>query len=114
MVSRFETAEQAAAYLDAYAATNDCNSWLVEPEEADEFDVTYTALQTTPPSFGDQARQFEITGELESAVSIHAKVLLVQSGTDVLGLSLTGISDDQVDDLDRLAEIAVDRLDYDT
>ncbi len=112
VVSRFETVEQAATYLDAYAATNDCESWLVTTDEADTSDVVYAALQTPPPAYGDQSRLFEITGELDSVVSLHAKVLLIQSGTDVLSLSLTAISEDQVDELDELATVAVDRLGY--
>ncbi|MGI9597448.1 MAG: hypothetical protein ACR2QK_14890, partial [Acidimicrobiales bacterium] len=112
VVSRFETAEQATAYLDAYAGTNDCDSWLVATEEDGASDVVYTALQTPPPTYGDQSRQFTITGELDSVVSLHAKVLLIQSGTDVLSLSITAISATQVDELDQLAPVAVERLGY--
>ncbi len=113
VVSRFETEEQAAQYLDAYAGTNDCESWLVETDEPGTTDVVYTALQTTPPSYGDRARQFEIVGEMDEVPSIHTRVLLIQSGTDVLGLSLTAVNEDQIAELDDLAPLAVERLGYD-
>ncbi len=113
VVSRFETAAQAADYLDAYAGTNDCEGWLVETEGSGTTDVFYAALQTAPPTYGDRARQFEITGELDEVPSIHTRVLLVQSGTDVLGLSLTAVNEDQIEELDDLAPLAVERLGYD-
>ena len=114
VVSRFETADQASRYLDAYAGTNDCESWLVAAAEPSAVDVVYAALQTTPPSYGDQSRQFEITGEVDDEASIHAKVLLIQSGTDVLSISLTTQSPEQLDELDQLATVAAERLGYAT
>lgn len=113
VISRFETANQAAAYLDSYAETNDCGSWIVETEDGD---LAYTAQQTAPPSFGDRSRRFEIFGEFEGSDSedIYARMLLVQSGTDVLSLSLSTLSEADVAELDELAPIAAERLGFAT
>lgn len=111
VVSRFETADQASDYLDAFAGTNDCDSWSVD---SDNGAVTYAALQTARPPYGDQSRRFEITGALDDAEdqSIHLRVLLVQSGTDVLSLSLSAPSVAEADELDELAPIAAERLGF--
>ena len=66
------------------------------------------------PTLGERAAGFEIQGGLEDAVgiTIHGKVLVVQSGTDVISLSLSGISEVQADELDLLGPIAADRLGF--
>ena len=112
IVSRFETPEQAADYLDAYADTNDCESWIIPTD--DGADVTYIAQQTAPPSYGDRSRRFEIQGELdgEAGVTIHARVLLVQFGTDVLSLNLSALSENQAGELDDLGPVAAERLGF--
>ncbi len=112
VVSRFETAELASNYLDSYAGTNDCDSWSVSSD--DGTDVTYAALQTSRPAYGEQARRFEITGEVaeDAEISIHLRVLLVQSGTDVLSLSMWAPSESEVAELDQLAPTAAERLGF--
>jgi len=112
VVSRFETPEQASNYIDAYAGTNDCDSWSVP--SADGTDRTFAALQTARPSYGDQSRRFEITGQADGETDdeIHMRVLLVQSGTDVLSLSLSAPSQSEADELDSLAPIAAERLGF--
>ena len=109
IISRFRTPEQASSYIDSYAETNDCESWDVIGE-GDLSSVSYAALQTPPPSLGDQSRQFAITGQVGSVDSIHARVLLVQTGTDVLTLSLSGPAVEDISELETLAPTAVERL----
>jgi serine/threonine protein kinase len=110
IVSRFQTAEMASSYLDAYAATNDCESWDVDGPDEGVRSVSYAALTTLAPRLGDQARQFVITGTVDSVDEVHATVLLVRAGTDVLTLSLTGRSLDDTDELGQLASTAVERI----
>ncbi len=111
VVSRFETADQAAAYLDAYAETNDCESWVVDNEDGSN--VTFSAQQTAPPAFGDRARRFEVLGELDGpGLQIYARLVLVQSGTDVLTMNLSALSEDDAAELDLLAPLAAERLGF--
>jgi len=111
VVSRFETPTQAADYLDAYAETNSCESWVVENDDGSN--VTFTAQQTAPPSFGDRARRFEVLGTLDGAgLKIYARLVLVQSGTDVLTLNMSALSESDAAELDELAPLAAERLGF--
>ncbi len=111
VVSRFETAELASNYVDAYVSTNDCDSWSVSTGDAD---VTYTPVQTSEPAFGEQARLFEIVGAVAdgTAGDIHFRILLIRSGTDVLSLSLSAPSEAEVAELETLASTATERLGF--
>ncbi len=113
VVSRFETTEAASRYLDSYAATNDCDSWVVPTGDDGADAVVYVATEATAPAYGDQAKRFDISGELGSTLSVHARVMLIQSGTDVLSLSLSALSEAQVDELNGLTPLAAERLGYD-
>lgn len=108
VVSRFETAEQAASYLTSYAATNSCDSWAVPTAEGDE--IVFRALPAPAPVLGDDARRFDITGEVGATITNHTSVILIRSGSDVLALSLSSVSESQVDEIEALAALAAERL----
>lgn len=108
VVSRFETAEQAASYLAAYAATNTCESWSVPTAEGEE--IVYRAIPAPAPVLGDDARRFNLTGEVGTTITTHTSVILVRSGSDVLALSLSSVSETQVDEIEELAVLAAERL----
>ena len=112
VVSRFSSPEQATNYLDAYAETNSCESWTVDTDAGPSVELMAQSIDS--PTLGERAAGFEIQGGLEDAVgiTIHGKVLVVQSGTDVISLSLSGISEVQADELDLLGPIAADRLGF--
>ncbi|MEM7275673.1 MAG: hypothetical protein AAF547_21535, partial [Actinomycetota bacterium] len=110
IVSRFETPDQAEAYLDAYASTNDCVSWTAPGDDAGE--VVYTAQPVAAPVVGDDARRFDITGQIGTTVGSHASVVLIRSGADVLALSLSSVTEAQVTEIDSLAALAAERLGY--
>ena len=108
VVSRFETAEQAASYLTSYAATNSCDTWAVPTGQGDEID--YRATPMPAPVLGDDARRFDITGEIGTTITNHTSVILIRSGSDVLALSLSSVSESQVDEIESLAALATERL----
>jgi serine/threonine protein kinase len=108
VVSRFETAEQAASYLTSYAATNNCATWAVPTAEGD--DIVYLAVPAPAPVLGDDARRFDITGEIGTTITNHTSVILIRSGSDVLALSLSSVSESQVDEIESLAALAAERL----
>ncbi|MEM7323526.1 MAG: hypothetical protein AAF531_10610, partial [Actinomycetota bacterium] len=108
VVSRFETAEQAASYLASYAATNSCDSWSIPTTGGEE--VVYRATSTPAPVLGDDSRRFDLTGELGATITNHTSVILVRSGSDVLALSLSSVTESQVQEIEDLAALATERL----
>ncbi len=109
---RFETAEQATDYLDAYAETNNCDSWVIPATDEGGFDITFTANEISPPATDLPSRRFEAIGESEAPVDLYAGIVLVQSGTDVFGLSTTGLSQAQITELEDLVPLALERLGF--
>jgi hypothetical protein len=62
------------------------------------------------PVLGDDARRFDLTGELGTTITNHTSVILIRSGSDVLALSLSSVSESQVDEIESLAALAAERL----
>lgn len=112
IVSRFETPEMAAAYLDSYAATNSCLTWTELTDDGDE--VAFSATSTAAPVLGDDARRFDVTGQVGSSVGSHTSVIVVRSGSDVLSISLSAVAAEQVDEVEALATLAAQRLGFPT
>jgi serine/threonine protein kinase len=109
VLSRFGTSSQAETYLDSYLDTNDCASWTVEASEGDQL-ITYTAEQAVPADYGDNSYRIAIVGQVDDRPVINGEVLLVRTSTDVLVLSLSADSPDQLDELASLADLAIERL----
>ena len=111
LVGRFDSEGQASDYLAAYEATNDCDSWL-GPEQDGAPQIVYTPNEATEVDLGDEARRFEIAGAVTPSLTIHSRIVIVRSGTDVLVMGLSAQSPDQADRIDGLTEVAVERLGF--
>lgn len=111
VLGRFETEEQAAAYVDAYQATNDCETWL-GPEQAGAPEIVYEVVDDRAAGTTADGRRFEIEGRIDPDGVIHSRIVVVQSGTDVLILGLSAQSAQQADELDGLTDLAILRLGF--
>jgi serine/threonine protein kinase len=111
---RFETSNQASAYVASYMATVNCSEWT-QPESVDGPAVLFRPVTTPAVAvYGDDTR--EITFEAESVdaafVVLYGRVALVRYGTDVYTLNLTSFLESEVDQLDGLLQLAVQKLGY--
>jgi hypothetical protein len=95
-------------------ATVNCSEWT-QPESVDGPAVLFRPVTTPAVAvYGDDTR--EITFEAESVdaafVVLYGRVALVRYGTDVYTLNLTSFLESEVDQLDGLLQLAVQKLGY--
>jgi hypothetical protein len=114
-VVRFETDGQASAYVASFLATVNCDEWT-QPESADGPAVLFRPeISTAPAVYGDDTR--EVVFEASSADGTTTDVLLgrvaiVRKGTDVYTLNVTSFQQSDIDLLDGLLQLAVQKLGY--
>ena len=110
-LARFASADQARAYLNSYVATVNCQEWVI-PESGDNPAITLRPSVATPTAtYGDDTRALLFEGR-SSFVTLYGRVTLVQRQAEVYLVSITSLTEDDLADLDRLVELAVDKLGY--
>lgn len=110
-LARFGTAGQASAYVDSYVATVDCDEWVI-PARGDTPEILIRPRVTEPPvTYGDDTRSISFDGQA-GIITVVARAALVRKGADVYHMSVTSVVDADLDELDRLLGLAVERLGY--
>ncbi len=110
-LARFDSAEAASAYMDAYTGTVDCGEWVL-PASDDGPEVTLRPqVVQAPTRYGDDTREIHFDGT-SSFVPLYGRVTIVRRSTDVYLVSITSLLESDLDDLDRLLRQAVTNLGY--
>ncbi|MDH4076296.1 MAG: hypothetical protein OEW29_10200, partial [Acidimicrobiia bacterium] len=110
-LARFDTAEAASAYMDAYTGTVDCAEWVL-PASDDGPEVTLRPqVVDAPTRYGDDTREIRFDGT-SSFVPLYGRVAIVRRSTDVYLVSITSLLESDLADLDRLLGRAVTNLGY--
>ncbi|MEZ5410514.1 MAG: serine/threonine-protein kinase [Acidimicrobiales bacterium] len=110
-LARFDTAEAAGAYMDAYTGTVDCAEWVL-PASNDGPEVTLRPqVVDAPTRYGDDTREIRFDGT-SSFVPLYGRVAIVRRSTDVYLVSITSLLESDLADLDRLLGQAVANLGY--
>lgn len=108
-VSRFDSAAQAQAYLASYVATVNCSDWIL-PGEAGDPDITIAPEVRTPAfTYGDETHEIWFEGTTDFA-TIVARTALVRDGRQVFQISVTSLLEGDLDELDPLLELSIERL----
>ncbi|MFV0260322.1 MAG: hypothetical protein ACK5PP_17960, partial [Acidimicrobiales bacterium] len=104
-LTRFETDQEAAAYLESLIGTIDCEEWSQD-------DVVFRPMVETPVgAWGDDTRQ--VHAELNSSGLIgHLRAIYVRDGSEVLYVSILTLRPSELDGLPNLVTVATDRLDF--
>jgi serine/threonine protein kinase len=111
---RFETEEQAAAYVASITDTIDCEEWTV-PGVDDGPDIVLSPAVVPPTAqLGDETTTFDYNGSAVGVdgISVHARAVIVRSGVDVFMGSATGFQQSDADAMDDLAQLAAERLGF--
>lgn len=106
VLSRFRSSVDAAAYISSNSAIVDCDTW-----EAPGIDGTieFTVAEFNPSTVvGDETRRFDLTASTDGP-DLFLRVLLTRSGRDVVQVTYVSANRQDLDDAERLMNIASEK-----
>ncbi len=106
LVSRFQTPQQASAYLTATSALVDCQSWQTGDKPTLRFSI---AQSSSPTLYGEETRRFDLQA-LGDGSRYYLRSLVFRSGRQVVQLTYVSVDGTDLDALDDLAAQAATRL----
>ncbi|MCP3989499.1 MAG: serine/threonine protein kinase [Actinomycetia bacterium] len=108
-LSRFETPDDASAYVSAYLDTALCDEWTI-PAEGNTPEIVLLPSVVTPSTIhGDESAEVVFSGS-SSFLSLFGRTVIIRRQNDVYILSITGLAERDLEDLTPLVELAVSRL----
>jgi hypothetical protein len=110
-LARFETPQQAEAYVNAYVDSASCEEWIIPAENNKPEIVLRPSRPTTTTSYGDQSAEVVIQGS-SSFLNLYGRTAIVRRQNDVYILSITALTEGRLDDVTPLVELALERLDF--
>ncbi len=108
-IARFETEQDAAAYVDSYLAGVDCQQWTI-PGDGDETMVVLPMARVNGNPPGEQG--ILVTFEGIDDFDLSGQVALVRRDTEVYTLSVTSFEAADVDRFEPWLIEAIERLEF--
>ncbi len=109
MVVRFRSSVDAARFMTSTAATGECDGWEAESgSELLQFDVTE---QLTTTIRGDETRRFDVRAGSDGP-DLFLRVVMIRSGPEVTHLTVVSANQQDLQQVDQIADEASDRLGY--
>lgn len=112
LVARFGSPDQAVDFVDSYLGTITCDEWTISGDGDGQDVVARPTRLESASTFGDVTEEVAYVAEVPGVIATTTRTALVASGAEVLILSITSIDPDDLEDLDALLRLAVERLDF--
>ena len=109
-LQRFESGTDAIDFVSEYLQTVDCSEWVVPGEDGNPDSTIQPVIVSPAATYGDETREIRFQGEAN--ITFFGRVSVVRRDTDVYIISKTALRRDDLDEIDGLLEVAVERLGY--
>lgn len=110
-LARFESAEQASAYLNTYLPAPSCAEWTIPPEDGSPAIVLAPQVVQPATEYGDETGEIVFDGA-SGEIELYGRVAVVRSRAEIYTLSINSLFESDLDQLDELLKLAMTRLGY--